>query len=135
MLTLTAEQWTLICGHLTAELPNEACGLLAGRAGRVEKIYLIASAQPSPTRYEMEPGELIEAFLEMEQADRDLLGIFHSHPAGPPTPSPTDVAEAFYPDSAYVICSPGENDWQARAFEIRDGSTRELGLKIEASNQ
>jgi proteasome lid subunit RPN8/RPN11 len=133
VLTLTAEQWAQMCAHLTAQLPNEACGLLAGRAGRIDKVYLITNAQASPVRYEMEPGELIEAILEMERADWELLGIFHSHPAGPPTPSPTDVAQAYYPDSAYLICSPGAENWQGRAFEIRDGSPREILLTIEAA--
>ena len=76
---------------------------------------------------------MIAAILEMEQADWELLGIFHSHPAGPPTPSPTDVAAAYYPDSAYLICSPGLVDWQMRAFEIRDGGVREIELRIEKS--
>lgn len=124
----------MISNHLSAELPNEACGLLAGRSGRVEKVYLITNVQPSPTRYEMEPGQLIEAILEMEKTEWELLGIFHSHPAGPPTPSPTDIAQAYYPDSAYIICSPAEVGWQARAFEIRDGQAREVELAIAASN-
>jgi proteasome lid subunit RPN8/RPN11 len=133
-LTLTAAQWQLISEHLEAGLPNEACGLLAGRDGRIHKVYLTTNAQHSPVRYEVEPGELIRAIIEIEEDGWDLIGIFHSHPSGPPTPSPTDVAEAYYPDSAYVICSPQREGWRARAFEIRDGIAREIGLTIESSN-
>ncbi|HKZ71215.1 MAG TPA: M67 family metallopeptidase [Anaerolineales bacterium] len=133
-LTLTTAQWQLITEHLESGLPNEACGLLAGRDGRAHKVYLITNARHSPVRYEMEPGELIRAIIDIEERGWDLIGIFHSHPAGPPTPSPTDVAEAYYPDSAYVICSLVGGQWAARAFEIRGGDVREIGLTIEPSN-
>ena len=129
---LTQAQWIEICAHLTAGLPEEACGLLAGRAGQTHKVYLITNARHSPTRYEMEPRELVQALEEMDENEWDLIGIFHSHPAGPPTPSPTDMAEAYYPDSAYVICSLDRGEWQARAFEIREGRAREIELQIGA---
>ncbi len=105
--------------------------MLAGRAGRAQKVYLITNSRRSPTRYEMEPGELVHAILDLEARGWELLGIFHSHPAGPLTPSPTDVAEAYYPDSAYVICAPVRDEWQARAFEIKDGCAREIPFQIE----
>jgi len=129
-LALSADQWVAICAHLTAGLPEEACGLLAGRAGQTHKVYLMTNARHSPTRYEMEPRELVQALEEMDERDWELTGIFHSHPAGPPTPSPADIAEAYYPDSAYVICSLDRGEWQARAVEIREGRTLEIELRI-----
>ncbi|HLB47385.1 MAG TPA: M67 family metallopeptidase [Anaerolineales bacterium] len=135
IVTLAASQWQTITEHLQSALPNEACGLLAGRDGRTEAVYLIANAERSPTRYSMEPGELIRAIVEIEDNGWELIGIFHSHPAGPPIPSPTDIAEAYYPDSAYVICYPADKGWQARAFEIRDGKVGEVGVQIGAETR
>lgn len=134
MLRLTASQWAIITEHLTAHLPEESCGLIAGAGGRVQSLYLITNAEHSPTRYRMDSTELLNALDEMDERNLDLLGIFHSHPAGPPTPSPTDVAEAYYPDSAYLICSPVSGQWQGRAFEIRDGNAREIEFKIESDH-
>lgn len=135
MLVLSHNQWATIGAHLTAGLPNEACGLLAG-AGQVEKIYCITNAHPTPSHYEMEPTELHAAILEMEEKRWDLLGIFHSHPNGPAIPSPTDVAQAYYPDSAYLIFTPTNQPgspsyWQGSAFEIRQGSVRALPLDVQ----
>lgn len=130
MLTLSAEQWAVISAHLTAELPNEACGLLAGRDGNTQRVHLITNTKRSPTRFYMEPKELYRAIIEIEDNGLELIGIFHSHPAGPPTPSATDIAEAYYPDSAYVICYPADKGWQARAFEVRDGKVGEVGVQI-----
>lgn len=135
MLILTADQWAAIRDHLTVQSPQEACGLLAGREGRTLKVYLISNSERSPTRFVMEPAELLRAFEDIDENGWDLIGIFHSHPAGPPIPSPTDVAEAYYPDSAYLICSPGIDGWQARAFEIRDGQTQEIPIRIETGKR
>lgn len=132
-LTINVEQLAEIFAHLDAGKPNEACGLLGGPEGRVEKVYLMANATPSPVRYSMEPERLIQTILEIEERGWELLGIFHSHPAGPPTPSATDIAEAYYPDSAYVICAPGpDGRWQARAFEIKSGGAQEIPIRVES---
>lgn len=131
-LTLTTGQLTEIYAHLEAGKPNEACGLLGGQDGRVLKVYPVPSARPSPVRYLMEPGAQVEAMTEIDERGWELVGIFHSHPAGPPVPSATDVAEAYYPDSAYLICAPDSaGRWQARAFELRSGTVREIELKIQ----
>ncbi|MEK7278690.1 MAG: M67 family metallopeptidase [Chloroflexota bacterium] len=121
-----------IYAHVEAGKPNEACGLLGGRGGKVEKVYLMENAARSPVRYSMEPEALIRVIEETEERGWDLVGIFHSHPAGPLSPSATDIAEAYYPDSAYVICAPdADGRWQAKAFEIKEGRAREIPLLIE----
>jgi proteasome lid subunit RPN8/RPN11 len=133
VLRLTASHWASITSYLTTHLPQEACGLLAGAGGEVQHLYLITNAEHSPTRYRMDSAELLNALNEMDERGWELISIFHSHPAGPPVPSPTDIAEAYYPDSAYLICSPAASgQWQGRAFEIRNGQAREIGLEIRA---
>ncbi len=130
-LTLTASQLAEIYTHLEAEKPNEACGLLGGQGGHVRRVYLVTNATPSPVRYSMEPGELIQAILDIEERGWELIGIFHSHLAGPPVPSATDIDEAYYPDSACVICAPDSaGRWEARAFEIKNGEARAILLQV-----
>lgn len=131
-LILSPSHLSQIIAHLKAGKPNEACGLLAGQNGRVTKVYLMANAAGSPVRYSMEPEALIQVIEEIEERGWDLVGIFHSHPGGPLSPSATDIAEAYYPDSAYVICAPdAAGRWQAKAFEIREGRVREIRLRVE----
>jgi proteasome lid subunit RPN8/RPN11 len=59
----------------------------------------------------------------------DLVGIFHSHPTGPETVSPTDIAEAAYA-VVHIILAPVKNKWYARGFWIENGTYREVTLKI-----
>lgn len=131
MLQMTAAHWHVITAHLEGQLPNEACGLLGGRGGVVERVYLVENNLHSPVRYQMEPLAQIQAMTEIDDAGLELTAIFHSHPRGPAVPSPTDVAEAYYPETLYVIFSPNErNQWHSRAFYIQNGQVSEVPVQI-----
>ncbi|MBL8044937.1 MAG: M67 family metallopeptidase [Anaerolineales bacterium] len=131
MLQMTAAHWHVITAHLEAQLPNEACGLLGGRGGVVEHVYLVENSLHSPVRYQMEPLAQIQAMMAIDDAGLELTAIFHSHPRGPAIPSPTDVAEAYYPETLYVIVSPNErNQWHSRAFYIQNGQVSEVEMRV-----
>lgn len=69
-------------------------------------------------RYRIDPREQLAAFRSMDAAGEDLVGIYHSHPASVPYPSPTDRAEAFYPDAVYVLVSLRGGEPELRAYRI-----------------
>jgi proteasome lid subunit RPN8/RPN11 len=132
VLILTPEQQQTIIAQALAEWPNEACGVLGGLAGRVLQVYPATNALQSPVEYLMEAQEQIKAFLDIEAHGWDLIGIYHSHPAGPPRPSQTDVARAYYPEAAYVILSLADRARPAlRAYRILDGQVSEIPVRIE----
>jgi proteasome lid subunit RPN8/RPN11 len=101
--------------------PLEACGLLAGRDARAEKMIGVSNQAQSPVRFVMDPYEQLHAFDWIESHDLDLVGIFHSHPTGPEIVSATDIAQAAYP-VVHVILSRTDHEWKARGFWIEDGS-------------
>jgi proteasome lid subunit RPN8/RPN11 len=136
-LTLSEQHYSALVAQAEAERPNEACGLLAGIEGRICRVYPVENLHHSPTRYEMAPVQQIAAFLELEAAGWELSGIYHSHPAGPAEPSPTDIAQAFYPESVYVIISPDpdRHGWQVRGFKIEAGQVREVTVEVDSGQQ
>jgi len=118
-----------------AELPNEACGLLAGRNGSgdpaVERFYPMTNADRSPMNYRLDPTEQLRIFDEIEESGWDLVGIFHSHTHTRAYPSPTDKRQAFYPDAHYVLVSLSDrNNPDLKAFTIRDGEIEEQEVKV-----
>ena len=64
----------------------------------------------------------------MDGRGEELVAIYHSHPASQPYPSPTDRAEAHYPDAFYVLVSLRADEPELRAFRILDGAVREVTL-------
>ena len=88
--------------HARAELPNEACGLLALRAGVAERFYPGRNRAASPYRFELE----IDPEVWFLEDDGYELAVFHSHPASPPRPSRTDVESiGLWKGRPYVILS------------------------------
>lgn len=69
-------------------------------------------------RYRIDPREQLAAFRSMDEAGEELVGIYHSHPASVPYPSPTDRAEAYYPDAVYVLVSLRGGGPELRAYRI-----------------
>ncbi len=129
-LTLKKEHLEQMIRHVEAQVPMEACGLLAGRNERVESVLRVASAAPSPVRFRMDPAEQLRAFEWIDEHGLDLVGIFHSHPAGPAAVSPTDIAQAAYP-VVYIILSRTGETWIARGFWIEAGQAIEVTLMVE----
>lgn len=113
-----------------ARLPEEACGLVGGRQGCARQVYPVENTLHSPTRYRLEPQEQIRVFLSLEKLGWELLAIYHSHPAGPDHPSPTDLAEASYPESIYLIWYPRDGDWACRGFILQEGQFTEIPIFI-----
>jgi proteasome lid subunit RPN8/RPN11 len=128
-LTLTKQQLQKMIDHVARHMPIEACGLLAGKDSKVEKVIEVSNQAHSTARYMMDPVEQLNAFAWIESNGFDLLGIFHSHPNGPETVSVTDVAEAAYA-VVYVILTHVHDSWRVRGFWIEDDKFEEATLYV-----
>ena len=128
-LTLTKEQLQKMISHVDLYAPLEACGILAGLNSKVESVLEVTNQAQSAVRFVMAPSEQLKAFEWIESNGLDLIGIFHSHPAGPETVSATDIAEAAY-EVVHVILARVEGAWRARGFWIENGAASEVELQI-----
>ena len=132
MLTIERPFLNQILEHLQGCYPLEGCGLVAGNeAGWVTAVYHIDNILQSPTAYEMDPRQQIQAMLDLEAQGWQLLAIYHSHPQGPNYPSPTDIALAFYPEAANIIVSLQDRAVpKIRAFTIVAHKVAETSIKV-----
>jgi len=128
-LTLTTEQMQEMIDHASEHAPLEACGILAGKNRKVHKVIRMRNQAQSPVRYLMAPADQLEAFNWMDSNGLELIGIFHSHPRGPETVSPTDIAEAAYA-VVHVILACLVTEWRIRGFWIENGTYHEVPLHI-----
>ena len=66
----------------------------------------------------------------MDEKGEELAAIYHSHPASQAYPSPTDRAEAHYPDAVYVLVSLRTAEPEIEAWRIAgDGAVRAVTLE------
>lgn len=118
--------------HCLKEPAKEVCGILAGRDGRIERIFPLANISDTPRLcYMIDPKEQLSVFKELRKDNLELTAIYHSHVDVQAYPSKKDVELAFYPDSSYVIISLSkQKSPEARSFRIIEGEISEEEFKI-----
>ncbi|MDI6731351.1 MAG: M67 family metallopeptidase [Candidatus Margulisbacteria bacterium] len=116
-----------IIQHASEAVPNEACGILAGKNGRVEKTYKMVNVSDSPdVCYFMDSCEQLKVMKEIRNLKLEMVGIYHSHPGSGPYPSSRDVELAFYPEAVYVIVSLQDiKRPELKAYKIIEGKIME----------
>jgi proteasome lid subunit RPN8/RPN11 len=136
-LTLSAALAEELLAHARAELPNEACGILAGSLtdGRATAYHPARNAEASPTVYTVHPDDLVRIVLGIDDTGQDLVAIFHSHTHTSAVPSPTDRRQAMYPDAIHILATLMDaqaKPMQAlRAWRIREGEATEVPLRLD----
>jgi proteasome lid subunit RPN8/RPN11 len=132
MLTLKKDLLEKLLKQIKEEFPNEACGILAGKEGKVKNVYEMANIDKSPATYFMDAKEQLLVMKDMRNLGLEMVGIYHSHVASPAYPSAHDIEMAFYPEVSYVIISLNDKDNPTvRSFKIEEGKIAEEEVKIE----
>jgi proteasome lid subunit RPN8/RPN11 len=92
--------------HARSGAPDEVCGIVGLRDGRIVSLVPTRNAAATPTVRFTFDDDGYRRVIEAERAGLEV-GIFHSHPASPAYPSATDRAEmsATWPDCAQLMIS------------------------------
>jgi proteasome lid subunit RPN8/RPN11 len=106
--------------------PDEVCGILAGRDGRVSHIFPVrnaaeevsaehgmfrdrasgsATAGRKPVHYYMDPRDQLRVYNDIDELELDVVGYYHSHTHTEARPSPTDIRLASDLAAVYVLVS------------------------------
>jgi len=132
---VSPEQLQQMLEHVAEEAPIEACGLLGGSDFRVQQVVPIKNAVKSQVRYRMDPAEQVSALFGFEERGMELVAIYHSHPAGPPGPSPTDIREDAYPEAIQLIWFLEMGDWVCRAYRFGEGGAVEMPMSLGSGDE
>ncbi len=89
----------------------ERVGLLMGYAGargvyKVVAYYAVRNLSLEPRSFESDPLDVVAAHKAAWGLGVDVVGVFHTHPAGPPRPSSRDVDNMRLWPIIWVIASP-----------------------------
>jgi proteasome lid subunit RPN8/RPN11 len=103
-LKVSAGVLRAVIAHAAAAAPDEACGLLLGEDIRILEARPAANVASDPARhFEIDPQTLIGAHRAQRAGGAQLVGYYHSHPAGPPEPSATDRDSAAHDGKVWAI--------------------------------
>ncbi|MHC4195332.1 MAG: Mov34/MPN/PAD-1 family protein, partial [Planctomycetota bacterium] len=117
--------------HAKNKAPIEACGILAGGDGVVEKLYNLTNVDQSSDHFMMAPEEQFKVVKDIRAAGLEMLAIYHSHPETPAQPSAEDIRLALTPGVAYVIVSLQDAGLPVlKGFLIENANVTEVPVKI-----
>ena len=121
-----------VLAHARRDHPDECCGVIAGRDGRATRLVEMTNAERSPTGFVFDSGEWLRVHRSMEDADEDLLVVYHSHTMTEAYPSRTDVRwSANTPGTSWLLVSTREPDTEEiRSFRIEEGVVAEEELVV-----
>lgn len=136
MITISKDNYQKIVDHAIAELPNEACGLVAGTVDgvdkHIEKVYLLTNIDHSNEHFSLNPKEQLAAIKDMRSLGYVPLGNWHSHPETPSRPSEEDKRLAYDRNASYLILSLMEQEKPVlHSFHIEGLDVQKEELMIE----
>ncbi|WP_278418557.1 M67 family metallopeptidase [Ruminococcus bromii] len=136
MIKLTKSDFKKILAHAVKELPDEACGLIAGTVEdgdkEIKKVYLLTNIDHSNEHFSLDPKEQLEAIKDMRKNGFLPLGNWHSHPESPSRPSEEDKRLAFDSKASYMILSLMDRENPVlNSFKITGDTAEKEELVIE----
>lgn len=136
MLILNDELWGTVLTHLRACLPNEGVGLLSTLPGsdpvHAVRFYPGKNLNESPSRFTMDPHDVLRACEDMEREGTRLGVIVHSHPTTAAEPSQTDLRELAMPGVVNLIVQL-QPRVIARAWEITPAGSSEVPVRADVT--
>jgi proteasome lid subunit RPN8/RPN11 len=127
-MEISQSQLDELIAHAQDEAPNECCGYITMRSGRVEEVVRAKNERNSPYGYQLESKAQITAW-NLGENEGYGIAVYHSHPKSAAEPSQTDINLAVFPEWLQVIVSL-KDDPHARAWRIVDGRVEEEPVSV-----
>ena len=134
-ILIRRSDYEAIIAYAKSQLPEEACGLIAGSKGddarRIEKVYFLENIDHTNEHFSMDPKDQLRAVKDMRARGLTPLGNWHSHPETPSRPSAEDIRLAYDSSASYLILSLMEPDQPVlNGFTVKEGCVGKEQLEI-----
>ena len=114
-VTINKNDYERRLAHARENLPEEACGLIAGidredGVREIKKVYLLTNIDHTNEHFSIDPKDQLASIKDMRAEGLKPLGNWHSHPESPSRPSEEDKRLANDSSASYLILSLEEAD-------------------------
>lgn len=127
---LSQKDFAAIVDHAKKNLPEEACGLIAGvdegDKRIIKKVYLLENTDHTNEHFTISPQQQLKCIKDMRKNGWKPLGNWHSHPETPARSSKEDIRLAYDSKMSYLILSLMDEEPVIHSFHVENGiSTKE----------
>lgn len=131
MLELPQAMVDQIVAHARRDHPDECCGVIAGRQGVATRLFEMENAERSPNGFTFDSAQWLRVYRDLDDADEDLLVVYHSHTMTEAYPSRTDVRWSVNtPGTSWLLVSTRSDALEVRSYKIDEGDIVEEELRV-----
>lgn len=120
-LSFKQEHYLNIIAHARAVFPSEAVGLVAGsQDGHIAYVHQLTNIATELDSFFVDPYSHFQGLKAIKELSLAPIGLYHSHPNGPPELSAADIYYARRHDLIQIILSFGNggNSPMIRAYSV-----------------
>jgi proteasome lid subunit RPN8/RPN11 len=133
-MRISDAQLKQIYAHAKEIYPYECCGFLLGtfdQSGTVTQVRPAENQNQERTdRFVISPEEFARVQFDADEAELDIIGIYHSHPDWPAIPSQTDM-ESAWEAVYYLIISVHEGrPFNTNVWRLADSPPRRFKMML-----
>jgi proteasome lid subunit RPN8/RPN11 len=134
-LILTPTQHQAIITATRDTYPQECCGMIVGHRQQdgwiVDRIVPSDNLSPKPLKtFEVDMRLRLALQRQLRGSGKSVIGHYHSHPGGTPTPSATDLESAWEDEMVWVIVGGTAGKEDLAAFVYSDASKEFTSVAI-----
>ena len=135
-ITINKTDVYAMINHAFEDLPNEACGLIAGidrddGVREIKKVSLLTNIDHTNEQLTIDPKEHLQSIKDMRANGLQPLGNWHSHPETPSRSSEEDIRLAVDSKATYMILSlMDRSNPVLNAFHVENGICTKEDLEI-----
>ena len=123
-----------IVAYMSSELPNESCGIAAGKDDIISHFFAMSNSDQSSEHFSMVPKEQFYVAKRIRELGLKTIAVVHSHPYTPARPSKEDIRLALDRSVLYAIVSfahsNGGNSADMKLFRIAEDKVTRESLDI-----
>jgi proteasome lid subunit RPN8/RPN11 len=137
-LVLSEAHARQIAQHALDDRSHEACGIIGGIGEQAQVVIPVANIAADPRNaYRLDDRALVEAVHRLSRQGLSPIGFYHSHPNSDPIPSATDIAQAAYRHTPYLIVGLRGHEPRLAAWELNGNAVIpvELFIGVQPSSQ
>lgn len=113
------------------DAPLETCGLLLGRDGLIDEYHPMTNTDESEVHFTIEPEEQLRAMKHAREQDKEILGVYHSHPSPSSDAYPSGEDQRLgWPRYAYFILNFQPDETIINAFELTEDGVDPLEYRV-----
>ena len=125
----------MIVDDAIEQVPNEACGLIAGDGKTIQRAYPLSNiASKRVSRYALEPNEQLHALKSIDAENLTWMGVYHSHPNSAAIPSTADINEAGDHGLLQLIVSLKKSKPELQLWRVKESGAMPLKLIFDTQS-